>query len=94
MSLSPARVTLDFDGSVQSTKRHAEGTAVGYNLLRELQMQTRAPSRRTTAMPTLPTGRQAAGRPSGLVSGSLRESTRFVRPCSSGPDASPGPMAG
>ena len=31
MSLSPARVTLDFDGSVQSTKRHAEGTAVGYN---------------------------------------------------------------
>jgi hypothetical protein len=26
-----ARVTLDFDGSVQSTKRHAEGSAVGYN---------------------------------------------------------------
>lgn len=26
-----ARVTLDFDGSVLSTKRHAEGTAVGYN---------------------------------------------------------------
>ena len=25
------RVTIDFDGSVQSTKRHAEGTAVGYN---------------------------------------------------------------
>jgi len=25
------RVTLDFDGSVQSTSRHAEGTAVGYN---------------------------------------------------------------
>ena len=25
------RVTLDFDGSVQSTKGHAEGTAVGYN---------------------------------------------------------------
>lgn len=25
------RITLDFDGSVQSTKRHAEGTAVGYN---------------------------------------------------------------
>src|ERR1700745_967262 len=25
------RVTLDFDGSVQSTKRHAEGTAVGFN---------------------------------------------------------------
>jgi hypothetical protein len=24
-------VTLDFDGSVQSTKRHAEGTAVGFN---------------------------------------------------------------
>jgi hypothetical protein len=23
-------VTLDFDGSVQSTKRHAEGTAVGF----------------------------------------------------------------
>ena len=26
-----ARVTLDFDGSVQSTGRHAEGTAVGFN---------------------------------------------------------------
>lgn len=25
------RLTLDFDGSVQSTKRHAEGTAVGFN---------------------------------------------------------------
>jgi hypothetical protein len=25
------RITLDFDGSVQSTKRHAEGTAVGFN---------------------------------------------------------------
>jgi hypothetical protein len=25
------RITLDFDGSVQSTRRHAEGTAVGYN---------------------------------------------------------------
>jgi hypothetical protein len=24
-------VSLDFDGSVQSTKRHAEGTAVGFN---------------------------------------------------------------
>ena len=27
----PARVTLDFDGSVQAARRHAEGTAVGYN---------------------------------------------------------------
>lgn len=26
-----ARITADFDGSVQSTKGHAEGTAVGYN---------------------------------------------------------------
>lgn len=26
-----ARITLDFDGSVQSTKGHAQGTAVGYN---------------------------------------------------------------
>lgn len=26
-----SRVTLDFDGSVLSTKRHAEGTAVGFN---------------------------------------------------------------
>jgi hypothetical protein len=25
------RLTMDFDGSVQSTKRHAEGTAVGFN---------------------------------------------------------------
>lgn len=25
------RMTFDFDGSVQSTRRHAEGTAVGYN---------------------------------------------------------------
>jgi hypothetical protein len=24
-------ITLDFDGSVQSTKRHAEGAAVGFN---------------------------------------------------------------
>ena len=30
-SLRLARVTMDFDGSVQSTGRHAEGTAVGYN---------------------------------------------------------------
>ena len=30
-SLGLARVTLDFDGSVQSTKRRAEGTAVGFN---------------------------------------------------------------
>lgn len=29
--LSLARVTLDFDGSVQSTQRWAEGTAVGFN---------------------------------------------------------------
>jgi len=30
-ALKPARVTLDFDGSVQSTGRRAEGAAVGYN---------------------------------------------------------------
>lgn len=30
-SLGLARVTLDFDGSVQSTTRRAEGTAVGFN---------------------------------------------------------------
>jgi len=30
-SLALPRVTLDFDGSVQSTKRRAEGTAVGFN---------------------------------------------------------------
>jgi len=30
-SLRLARITLDFDGSVQSTTRHAEGTAVGFN---------------------------------------------------------------
>jgi hypothetical protein len=30
-ALKLKRVTLDFDGSVQSTKRHAEGTAVGFN---------------------------------------------------------------
>jgi len=29
--LFPARVTLDFDGSVQSTKRRAQGSAVGFN---------------------------------------------------------------
>jgi len=29
--LALARITLDFDGSVQSTSRRAEGTAVGYN---------------------------------------------------------------
>jgi hypothetical protein len=30
-SLAPARITLDFDGSVISTGRRAEGTAIGYN---------------------------------------------------------------
>ncbi len=30
-ALGLARVTADFDGSVQSTARHAEGTAVGFN---------------------------------------------------------------
>lgn len=34
-TLGPARITLDFDGSVQSTRRHAEGTAVGYNKKRK-----------------------------------------------------------
>lgn len=29
--LALSRVTVDFDGSVQSTSRHAEGTAVGFN---------------------------------------------------------------
>ncbi|MBE0567572.1 MAG: transposase, partial [Krumholzibacteria bacterium] len=29
------RVTLDFDGSVVSTRRHAEGTAVGFNRKRK-----------------------------------------------------------
>jgi hypothetical protein len=31
IQLGLARITLDFDGSVQSTTRKAEGTAVGYN---------------------------------------------------------------
>lgn len=35
VELAPGRVTLDFDGSVQSTRRHAEGTAVGYNKKRK-----------------------------------------------------------
>jgi len=30
-ALCPARITLDFDGSVQSTMRKAEGAAVGFN---------------------------------------------------------------
>lgn len=30
-TFQPVRVTLDFDGSVQSTQRRAEGTAVGFN---------------------------------------------------------------
>jgi len=34
-ALGLARITLDFDGSVQSTRRHAEGTAVGYNKKRK-----------------------------------------------------------
>lgn len=34
-ALGLTRVTLDFDGSVQSTRRHAEGTAVGYNKKRK-----------------------------------------------------------
>ena len=33
--LGLARITLDFDGSVQSTRRRAEGTAVGYNKKRK-----------------------------------------------------------
>ncbi|MCA9711072.1 MAG: transposase [Myxococcales bacterium] len=33
--LRRATVTLDFDGSVQSTRRHAEGSAVGYNKKRK-----------------------------------------------------------
>ncbi len=35
VTLNLARITLDFDGSVQSTRRHAEGTAVGYNKKRK-----------------------------------------------------------
>jgi fido (protein-threonine AMPylation protein) len=35
VSLGLSRLTLDFDGSVQSTRRHAEGTAVGYNKKRK-----------------------------------------------------------
>lgn len=35
VKLGPARLTLDFDGSVQSTRRHAEGTAVGFNKKRK-----------------------------------------------------------
>ena len=31
----PVRVTLDFDGSVLSTPRRAEGTAVGFNKKRK-----------------------------------------------------------
>jgi hypothetical protein len=34
-ALGLTRLTLDFDGSVQSTRRHAEGTAVGYNKKRK-----------------------------------------------------------
>ena len=34
-TLGLSRITLDFDGSVQSTRRHAEGTAVGYNKKRK-----------------------------------------------------------
>lgn len=33
--MKPARLTLDSDGSVLSTRRHAEGTAVGYNKKRK-----------------------------------------------------------
>jgi hypothetical protein len=36
-SLGLARITLDFDGSVQSTRRWAEGTAVGFNKKRKGQ---------------------------------------------------------
>lgn len=31
VNVAPMRLTLDFDGSVLSTRRHAEGTAVGFN---------------------------------------------------------------
>jgi hypothetical protein len=33
------RLTLDFDGSVQSTKGHAEGTAVGFNKVKKGRAQ-------------------------------------------------------
>lgn len=33
--LALPRITLDFDGSVRSTTRHAEGTAVGFNKLKK-----------------------------------------------------------
>ncbi len=36
-SIAPARLTLDFDGSVLGTTRMAEGTAVGYNKKRKGQ---------------------------------------------------------
>ncbi len=36
-ALGPARMTLDFDGSVLGTKRFAEGTAVGFNKRRKGQ---------------------------------------------------------
>ena len=29
------RITMDFDGTVQNTKRHAEGTAVGFNKVKK-----------------------------------------------------------
>src|SRR5437867_4827138 len=35
VALGLTRITLDFDGSVQSTRRRAEGTAVGYNKKRK-----------------------------------------------------------
>jgi len=35
VQLDLATVTLDFDGTVQSTRRHAEGSAVGYNKKRK-----------------------------------------------------------
>ncbi len=35
IKLRPARLTLDFDGSVQSTRRRAQGTAVGFNKKRK-----------------------------------------------------------
>ncbi len=35
--IKPKRVTLDFDGSVISTSRHVEGTAVGYNKVKKGQ---------------------------------------------------------
>ena len=65
-----SRVTLDFDGSVLSTGRHAEGTAVGFDRKRRVRAVTIpcfVPLRRQTKSSMFTTGPVMSTTPMGLI---------------------------